>query len=181
MALRFSKHIRLGNHDYLQGTYFVTLCTSSRKQVFGRIVGTGPDARMELSDIGRIVFGCWYAIPDHFPHVRLHEMQIMPDHLHAIIELTGTSNKGTLAATLRIAATDAADPYIERRNGPRRGSLGAIIGAFKSESTKRANSLNGSMAQRLWQPNYFERTIREFNGESGRIARYIIENPQNWR
>lgn len=104
MALRFRKHIRLANHDYLQGTYFVTLCTSSRKQVFGRIVGTGPDARMELSDIGRIVFGCWYAIPDHFPHVRVHEMQIMPDHLHAIIELTGTSNNGTLAATQRVAA-----------------------------------------------------------------------------
>ncbi len=92
MSLRYRKHIRLPDHDYMRGVYFVTTCTYWRKQVFGRIIGTGADARMELTDVGRIVDECWRIIPDHFPHVCLHEMQVMPDHLHAIIELNGVSD-----------------------------------------------------------------------------------------
>jgi len=107
MSLRFRKHVRLPGHDYLHGTYFVTMCSYWRKQVFGRIIGTGPDARMELTDTGRIVDECWWTIPDHFPHARLHEMQIMPDHLHAIIVLNATINNGTVTATQRVATTDA--------------------------------------------------------------------------
>jgi hypothetical protein len=170
MPLRYRKHIRLPDHDYTEGAYFVTLGTRPRMQVFGRIFGTDATARMELNAVGGIVDDCWRAIRDHFPHVHLHEMQIMPDHLHAIIELTGTSNNGTVADGSRRIA-----------NGPRRGSLAAIIGAFKSETTKRVNRLNDSPARSLWQPNFYERAIREHNGEWGRIALYIAENPKNWR
>ena len=188
MILRYRKHVRLPEHDYLKGAYFVTMCTWWRKQVLGHIIGTDATARMELNDVGGIVDDCWRAIPDHFPHVQLHEMQIMPDHLHAIIELTGTSNNGTVAATQWVATTDAVGGSTDavggsRRiaHGPRRGSLAAIIGAFKSETTKRVNRLNGTPARSLWQPNFYERAIREHNGEWGRIALYIAENPKNWR
>ncbi|MBL0128152.1 MAG: transposase [Flavobacteriales bacterium] len=180
MALRFRKHIRLPDHDYMGGAYFVTLCTRSRLQVFGRIVGTGDTARMELTDVGRIVDECWRAIPDHFTHARLDEMQIMPDHLHAILVLDRRPASGTVGATPWVAATDALYVNGSRSNGPQPGSLGAIIAAFKSETTKRANRLNVTMGLRLWQPNYYERVIREHGGEYGRIARYIEENPQNW-
>jgi len=181
MSLRFRKHVRLPGHDYLHGTYFVTMCSYWRKQVFGRIIGTGPDARMELTDTGRIVDECWWTIPDHFPHARLHEMQIMPDHLHAIIVLNATINNGTVTATQRVATTDAVHGSRRPGNGPEPGSLGAIIGAFKSETTRRVNRLNGTPGSSLWQPNYHERIIREHYGEMGRIAQYIAENPQNWR
>lgn len=188
MPLRYRKHIRLPDHDYTKGAYFVTLGTRPRMQVFGRIFGTDATARMELNAVGGIVDDCWRAISDHFAHVRLHEMQIMPDHLHAIIELTGTSNNGTVAATQWVATTDAvvapADAVGGSRliaNGPRRGSLAAIIGAFKSETTKRVNRLNDTPARSLWQPNFYERAIREHYGEWGRIALYIAENPKNWR
>ncbi|MFT3885067.1 MAG: hypothetical protein QM724_06440 [Flavobacteriales bacterium] len=179
MALRYRKHIRLPGHDYLHGAYFVTLCTRYRMQVLGRIVGTDADARMELTDVGRIVDECWRAIPDHFPHARLDEMQIMPDHLHAIIALE--RGNGTIGATRWVAATNVVDETGHRPNGPRRSSLAAIIGAFKSETTKRVNRMNATMGQRLWQPNFHERTIREYTGERGRIAQYIVENPRNWR
>ena len=181
MPLRFRKHIRLPDHDYMQGAYFVTLCTRSRRQVLGGIVDAGTTAHMELTDVGRIVDECWRAIPDHFQHARLDEMQIMPDHLHAILLLDRRSGSSTVGATQWVASTDAADGMGGRPNGPLRGSLGAIIGAFKSETTKRVNLLNGTMGQQLWQPNYYERIIREYTGEYGRIARYIAENPQNWK
>lgn len=181
MTLRYRKHTRLAEHDYLQGAYFVTMCTYWREQVFGRVIGTGPDARMELTDAGRIVDECWCAIPNHFPHVRLHEMQIMPDHLHAIIVLNAPINDGTAAATPWVATTDAGDRSRKQSNGPVRGSLGAIIGAFKSETTRRVNRLNGTPGRLLWQPNFHDRVIREHPSEMGRIAQYIAENPQNWR
>lgn len=157
------------------------MCTLARKQVFGRVVGTDATARMELNDVGRIVDECWRAIPDHFPHVRLHEMQIMPDHLHAIIVLDGGSGNGTVAATQWVATTDAGVGPRKPAKGPARGSLAAILGAFKSETTKRVNRLNAPPARSLWQPNYYERAIREHNGEWDRIALYIAENPKNWR
>jgi REP element-mobilizing transposase RayT len=181
MSLRFRKHVRLPDHDYLNGAYFVTMCSYWRKQVFGRIIGTGADARIELTDTGRIVDECWWTIPDHFPHARLHEMQIMPDHLHAIIVLDTPINNGTVAATQWVATTDAVEPTSIAGDGPRPGSLGAIIGAFKSVTTRRVNRLNGTPGSSLWQPNYHERIIREHYGEMGRIAQYIAENPQNWR
>lgn len=181
MTLRYRKHVRLPEHDYLQGTYFVTMCTWWRRQVLGRVVGSGAEACMELTDVGHIVDQCWRAIPDHFRYVRLYEMQIMPDHLHAIIELTGTSNNGTVAATQWVATTDSGVGPPKQANGPARGSLGAIIGAFKSETTRRVNRLNDTPGRSLWQPNYHERVIRENTGEIWRIAQYIAENPKNWR
>jgi REP element-mobilizing transposase RayT len=147
----------------------------------GRIVLSGTDARMELTDAGRIVDECWRAIPDHFPHAHLHEMQIMPDHLHAIMVLNAPINNGTVTATQKVATTDAVHASRRPGNGPEAGSLGAIIGAFKSETTRRVNRLSGTPGSSLWQPNYHERIIREHYGEMGRIAQYIAENPQNWR
>ena len=193
MALRYRKHIRLPDHAYMHGAYFVTLCTAYRRQVFGRVVGADADARIELTAVGRIVDECWRAIPDHFPNARLDETQIMPDHLHAIIVLErGRGNDGAApvaGATQWVATTGAEDETIcaptdetvRRAHGPRRGSLGAIIGVFKSETTKRVNRMNATMGKRLWQPNFHERTIREYTGERGRIAQYIAENPAKWR
>jgi REP element-mobilizing transposase RayT len=179
MSLRYRKHTRLPGHSYLQGPYFVTMCTYWRKQVFGRIVGSGTDARMELTDAGRIVDECWRAIPDHFPHAFLHEMQIMPDHFHAIIVLDRAHIDGDRSGD-PMGRYDPVDGH-GRAIGPARGSLGAIVGAFKSETTRRTNKLNGTPGIKLWQPNYHERIIREHYGEMGRIAQYIAENPQNWR
>ena len=183
MALQFRKHIRLPDHDYTHGAYFVTLCTASRAHMFGKIAGTGPAARMELNDTGDIIEECWRAVPDHFLHVHLDQMQIMPDHLHGILVLgPGYGNDNVRIRATRLgAATNAADNIGHLRNGPRRGSLGAIIGAFKSETTKRVNRMNSTMGQRLWQPNYHERAIRVNRGEQGRIAHYIAQNPMNWR
>ncbi len=181
MSLRFRKHVRLPDHDYLQGAYFVTMCTWWRRQVFGSIVGAGADARMELTDIGRIVDECWRAIPEHFPHAQLHEMQIMPDHLHAIVVLNNARDNGIRSGDPLGRDYDTVDKRGRMANGPARGSLGAIIGSFKSETTRRANRLNGTLGRSLWQPNYHERVIREQTGEIWRIAQYIAENPMKWR
>lgn len=139
---------------------------------------------MTLNDVGRIVDECWRAIPDHFPQARLDQMQIMPDHLHAIIALVPVIGKGStqwVDATGTLDDDRAMDDAPAGPRGPVRGSLGAIIAAFESETTKRFNRLNGITGHRLWQPGFYERAIRQQGGEYGRIAHYIAENPANWR
>ncbi|HQV39060.1 MAG: transposase [Flavobacteriales bacterium] len=179
MAAIFHKHPRLRDRDYTQGAYFVTLCTKPRRELFGRITGLGKNAMMELNDVGQIVDECWRGIPEHFPHAHLDQTQIMPDHLHAILILA--PQIAPVPSTQWVDPTDAIGRARAHPNGPKRGSLGAIIGAFKSVTTKRINSATGNTGRTIWQYGYFERAIRRNGGEYGRISQYIAENPANWR
>ena len=59
------------------------------------------------------------------------------------------------------------------------GSIGAIIGQFKSMATKRINEQRGTPGQPFWQRNYYERIIRS-EAEGHAIREYIINNPRQW-
>jgi len=79
---RHRRSIRLKGYDYSQaGAYFITIVTQDRACLFGEVV----DGEMRLNEAGRIAERCWRAIPDHFPHVRLDEFVIMPNHVHGIL------------------------------------------------------------------------------------------------
>ena len=47
---------------------------------------------MELNETGEIAGNYWLQIPEHFPHVVIHEYIVMPNHIHGIIELVGTGH-----------------------------------------------------------------------------------------
>ena len=63
--------------------------------------------------------------------------------------------------------------------GPMAGSVGAIIGQFKSITAKRINTLRNVPGQPVWQRNYYERIIRDERALNA-IRRYILNNPANW-
>jgi len=88
---------------------------------------------------------------------------------------------GSFGSTHGVDATGAFDLRGARPKGPAPGSLGAIIGAFKSVTTKRINAALGRTRGSIWQDGYHERVIRRQGGEYGRIALYIAQNPANWR
>jgi REP element-mobilizing transposase RayT len=76
--------MRLKNRDYsLPGLYFVTICVSQKRCVLGRV----KDKRVELTTLGHIARASWISIPMHFARVNLHSFVIMPNHLHAILEI----------------------------------------------------------------------------------------------
>lgn len=134
----------------------------------------GIDAVMEPSDLGRIVLDDWLALPERLKYVRLDQVQLMPDHFHAIIMLDGVSTRGV------DAANDNGNGR-SRPNGPLPGSLGAIIAAFKSGTTIRMNQQRNTPGQRYWQHGFHDWRIRPTHpGEFERIALYIAENPQKW-
>jgi REP element-mobilizing transposase RayT len=59
------------------------------------------------------------------------------------------------------------------------GSIGAILGQFKSIAAKTINQIRNTHGMPLWQRNYFERVIRNEN-ELHAIRQYIINNPLQW-
>ncbi len=92
----------------------------------------------------------------------------MPNHIHGIIFII-------------VGATHASP--LQRENtplrGPTSGSLGAIVGSFKSAVTKRINQMRGTPGARVWQRNYYEHIIRNERALNA-IRRYIAENPLRW-
>ena len=63
--------------------------------------------------------------------------------------------------------------------GTGRKTLGRLVGAFKTVSTKRINIVRGTPGEMLWQRNYYERVIRN-DRELNVIREYIEGNPAKW-
>ena len=73
---------RFKGWDYAStGSYFVTICTFDRVNLFGRVV----KGQMELNQYGNIVNQCWLDLPNHYKNIRLDAFVIMPNHVHGII------------------------------------------------------------------------------------------------
>lgn len=84
---------RMVEHDYTdRRMYMLTMITEGRRPLFGKVVGKSdalqdsPDApRCELSELGKAVSNEWQGIPKYYPEIKVLALQMMPDHLHAIL------------------------------------------------------------------------------------------------
>lgn len=84
---------RCVDNDYTaRRMYMITMVTEGRKPLFGRVVGRSdahepsPEApHIELSPLGERIAEIWRTIGDYHPEVRVVEIQMMPDHLHAVL------------------------------------------------------------------------------------------------
>ena len=66
-----------------EGSYFITICTKNREHIFGYI----KEGEMILNEYGKIVFECWFDLPNHYSNIVLGAFQIMPNHIHCIVGL----------------------------------------------------------------------------------------------
>ncbi len=64
-------------------------------------------------------------------------------------------------------------------HGPKRRSVGAIIGSYKSAVSKGIHKVGGMPRPAIWQRNYFEHIIRN-DVALNRIRQYITDNPVRW-
>ncbi|OJU47896.1 MAG: hypothetical protein BGN96_05650 [Bacteroidales bacterium 45-6] len=77
------KNIRLQGYDYSRaGLYFLTIAVQNRLHLFGQIHHGG----MMLNDAGRMIEKWYREIENKYPDKRCHEMVVMPNHFHCIIE-----------------------------------------------------------------------------------------------
>ena len=189
------RSIRLQTYDYAdEGAYFVTLCTAHRECLFGEVV----NGEMHLSDVGKIVLEEWTQTAIIRPNVELDAFVIMPNHVHGIIVITkrrgdpvgrpdhitqsghisaNETGRGT-ASPLQKTPLNNQIGIPSRPKGPPKGSLGAIIGQFKSSVSRRLKDAP-DIPSPLWQRNYYEHVIRD-EKDLNRIRAYIENNPQMW-
>jgi len=174
------RSIRLRRYDYTQaGAYFVTICTYNRELLFGEIV----DGEMRLNEWGEIAWAEWFQTAVVRPNVTLYpdEFVVMPNHVHGIIRIVDDIATNVGAQRCAPAAVGAQRRCAPTAAGPRvlPGSLGAIIRAYKSATTRRINEHRGTPGAPLWQRNYYEHIIRDQTGLD-RIRAYILSNPTRW-
>ena len=148
---RWRKLSRLNGFDYSNDNcYFVTTCVEARQPAFGTIC----NGQMELNAAGVIVENQLMWLQDRYEYVKIHLAVVMPDHVHAIIEIRSNG-----------------------KNGIKVKSLSELMGAFKMTSSKQIRAEEFSSF--AWQRSFHDRIIR--NEESyDAILRYIKENPMNW-
>ncbi len=173
----------LPNYDYGQpGAYFVTICVQGRDCLFGEIV----DGKMQLNEVGRTVVKSWDEIPQHFTNVKLDEFVVMPNHVHGILFITNVgathaspNQKQAIDVSRARHASPLRHNLTQRSKGPKRHSLGTIVGAFKSAVTKRINERRGMPGVRLWQRNYYEHVIGD-DADLQHLREYVVNNPLKW-
>ena len=175
------KSIRLKGYDYSQaGLYFITICCQNRVHLFGNVI----NKQMILNDAGKMIEKWLNELQNKFPDVKCHEMVVMPNHIHFIIE-----NIGSVGADLRVCPNDSNISKTEKRVseilGEHAGSpLHRVLQWFKTMSTNEyirgvKNNNWIPFDGKLWQRNYWEHIIR--NDQSyQKISDYIINNPSKW-
>jgi len=146
-----------------------------------------------------IVRDCWLDLSNHYTHVSLEALVVMPDHIHGIIVLVDTHGvsdvrKDDMRAGLKARAGLEARAGSEARAGLKpaptggdavvdvgvRHGLPEIVRALKTYSARRINATRGTPGASVWQRGYYERIVRN-ERELNLTRKYIAFNPRNWR
>jgi putative transposase len=152
------RSIRLPEWDYRSpALYFVTICTHQRQNLF------------DDSAFQEIAIHALARVPqqDHARHVVVDESIVMPNHAHVIFDFVDYP-----------AQMDPARTVGEFENALA-GSLGVVVGRYKTTVTTRINQLRRSPGAKVWHRGYYERIIRN-ERELIATRQYIINNPLRW-
>ena len=167
------RSMRLRGYDYSRnGAYFITICTCQRRRRFGEVV----DGKMRLSRAGEIAHDEWRRSAAIRQEVILDAWVIMPDHMHGIVIIDHCGGDLRSPAMGRPPAIRWSPATA---TGPRPKSIGALVGGFKSATTRRIRMLYNTPGTRVWQRNYHDSIIRSAPSLN-RIREYIRANPANW-
>ncbi len=196
-AIHHRRSIRLKGYDYSQaGLYFITICVQNRDCLFGNIV-VGADLRvcrdiqgehvgspqqvapkLKLNDAGIMVEKWYHELENKFPDIKCHEMIVMPNHFHCILEIV-------VGTDLRVCPDVKGEHIGSPQHGEHIGSpLHGVIQWFKTMTTNEyirgVKLLNWQPFNgKLWQRNYYEHIIRNEQSYQN-ISEYIVNNPEKW-
>jgi putative transposase len=172
------KQYRLPNFDYsTNGYYFIIICTKHREHHFGKI----ENQKMYLSKIGEFVdqnilqfCPCNdianpyednpFSISKAETIFGITEWEILPNHIHLIVEVINNTIKEYKPVTGMAPLT--------------KGSVSLFINHFKGHITKFCNKNN--IHEFKWQSKFHDRVIRDMK-EYNNIAAYINGNILNWK
>lgn len=153
MAMRRRNSLRHAGWNYAaSGFYFVTICTHQRQCLF------------DHAEFRAIIEQQWQKIPaiKSATLVQLDEWVVMPNHVHGIIVIVDGLPIDAPRPTKTIS-----------------GSIGTLVGTFKSSAAKRINNKIGEYGSPIWQRGYYDKIIRN-ERQLNAIRQYIIDNPTRW-
>ena len=151
--LQKRKRNRLENYDYSScGAYFLTICTSERRNYFWDNVGAtiGRPQDIVLSQYGKIVDEAINNIPKIYPVLKIERYVIMPDHIHLLLVVY-------------------ADEYGRPMVAP---TMSRVVQQMKGFVTKR-------IGHSIWQKLFYDHIIRN-QKDYEEHANYIHKNPVRW-
>ena len=190
---------RLRGWNYASdGHYFITIVTANRENHFGHI----DNGKMIMNDWGQIVYDDFFKSFEIRQELYLGDFILMPNHIHAIINLDNTyctepiaethiynvethiynvetHGRASLQNNVRVSL-----PYLIRQ--PK--SISSFVAGFKSATINHiddwidSNKIKMARFNRknpLWQANYYDHIIRSTQ-EYDQISGYIVNNPLNW-
>ncbi len=147
------KRNRLKYYDYSScGAYFITICTSDRRNYFWNGVGAtiGRPQDVDLSQYGKLVDEAINNIPSIYPALKLDHYVIMPDHIHLLLIIR-------------------ADEYGRPMVAP---TISRVVQQLKGYITKR-------IGHSIWQKLFFDHVIRNRQDYEEHV-KYICDNPVKW-
>ncbi|HPN45452.1 MAG TPA: hypothetical protein PLP19_18315 [bacterium] len=185
------------NWDYSSpGYYFFTVCSKNRINIFGEIINN----QLSINAAGKIVWDCWYDLPNHYPNLVLDEFIVMPNHIHGIICIIDNDHPNNIGVGDKFVETGlrpvstidgpvstidgpvSTDRPVSTTNTNKKNTthgLSEFIRALKSFSARRINKLDPGCANSIWQTRFHDHIIRNHD-ELCRIREYIKNNPVNW-
>ena len=164
-VIHHRRSIRLQNHDYAgSGTYFVTICAHREFIAFaeGNPFGVGAtQMARQASPVRGLIKERMRITAEKCSFMKWKEAVIMPDHVHALIQMQGGHQR-----------------------------LGDVIGGFKAAVTRGLRRRGDTCVAhtgvtpflpppkniRIWHRNYYEMIVRTPEAEQN-IAEYIRMNP----
>ena len=157
------------NYDYSScGAYFLTICTSERRNYFwssvgatigrpqneqdvGATIGRPQNPQdVDLSKYGRIAEEAIKNIPSIYPSLTVDHYGIMPDHIHLL---------------LTVCSDDHGRPMVAP-------TMSRVVQQLKGYITKR-------IGHSIWQKLFFDHVIRNRKDYEEHM-KYIDENPMRW-
>ena len=180
-TMNHRRSIRLKSHNYSSpGYYFITICTHNRQNILGNI----KNKKMILNKSGKIVNEILLQLPERYPNISLSTHQIMPNHIHIILQIVEVHSSSN------VRAHHNAPLSLRTHPGQKRALLPKCIGYLKMNTTKMIRASVRALHEAplshnaplsiapppIWQRNYYEHIIRTKN-DLIKIKKYIKSNP----
>ena len=147
------KRIRLENYDYSScGAYFLTVCTTERRNCFWKNVGAIIDRPQDvvLSEYGKIVNTAINNIANVYPSLSVDHYVIMPNHIHLL---------------LRVCSDEYGRPMVAP-------TMSRVVNQLKGYTVKQ-------IGRPIWQKSFHDHIIRN-QKDYEEYVNYIYYNPVRW-
>lgn len=182
---------RLVPHGWKEaGIYLLTLNVDGWKPVLGELAGDVERARIEASALGIRVSQEIQRLPQFFPQIKILAKQIMPDHLHVVLQVMeplpvalGLVVRGLKQGCNRawreviLAASEDVGKAPMESPSAETATKGQAYAAMESPSEGTANAGVDIQSGALFETGYHARALIE-KGQLKHMIEYVHDNPR---